>query len=245
MKRVMVLTGALVFLAAAPAAAHITLVDPPARSEDNNLQVLPCGDIAATDRPTELMEGETITVSWVVGQHHGGTIRIALSPADDLGFDDNVLAADIPDNDGDPTSYDLTVPSLPCDACTLQVYQESEHGDDNYVSCADIRILAAEGGSSESTGGEPPGDDDTTGGDETTGGAETTTGASGQANDDAPGGTGATTDDQTSSDTDATPRPGGDEDASGCGCRSTPGLPPGAMFLGVLAFAFGRRRSRR
>jgi MYXO-CTERM domain-containing protein len=239
MKSAIAFAGALVFLVAVPAGAHITLIDPPARTQQNDLQVLPCGDVAPTDSPKELTEGETITVQWEVGAHHGGTVRIAFSPADDLGFDENVLAADIPDNDGDPTSFEVTVPSMPCDVCTLQVYQRSANDDDNYVSCADIRILAVESGESE-TGEQPPGDD-TTGGAEPDGDDETTSSGPGPSSDDGPGEPETTTDEPTSSDTGATPR--GDEDSGGCGCRSsTPGMPPSAFLL-VLALATVRRRS--
>ncbi len=111
--------------------------------------------------------GETISVSWAVGQPHGGSLTIDFAAADDTGFRQYVLATDVSDAEGMPTSIDVQLPDIDCDACTLRLTQINPN-DDEYYSCADITLSGASAGS---TGGS-----ESTAGDESTGSPGASTG---------------------------------------------------------------------
>jgi MYXO-CTERM domain-containing protein len=241
MKQGYIVGVALSFLVPSVASAHVALVDPPPRSGDNGLVMEPCGGVAPTGTPTQYMAGETITVQWEIGMSHGGTVRIDLAEADDMGFDANVLAMDLPDTDGAPNSADVVLPNVDCDACTLRVIQQNPE-EDNYVSCADVQLMGATAGS---TGGGDTGSGDSTGGD--------TTGPSGDDSD-----TGPVGGDSTGGGDDSPPATdgpvgvpddgssGGSEaegdDGGGCSCTTTPTSAPAWMLLlGLLALPRRRR----
>lgn len=145
--------GALVALGASDAFAHARLRAGGSLLARNTLsnKVGPCGS-ARTNLPTFLIAGQSLTVQWEEFIEHPGYYRIAFSPANDQGFDANVLADVIPDrpgaSPGNPNLYQqvVTVPSTPCNFCTIQMIQymtEDPLNPSLYFSCADIVILPA------------------------------------------------------------------------------------------------------
>ncbi len=136
----------------------------------------PCGG-EPRGEPTQYEAGEVVEIRWAATQSHSNSYRVAFSPADDEGFEENVLGSR-PD---DPAVFDyvqpVPMPMCVCDDCTLQLRQLTETGMLAYFSCADIELVApagmelpeclVAGGSGESGGS-------TTGAD--TGSASTSTG---------------------------------------------------------------------
>jgi MYXO-CTERM domain-containing protein len=250
------LIGSLVFAAALSAAAvtqaHIALLNPPPRHSE--LKTGPCGVANDTrgDIITVLEPGAALTVTWDETIEHPGHFRILF---DEDGFDfqdyptvdgpipagelctpgtvtDGVhcLAENIPDQPGGPNySYDVTLPDIPCENCTLQVIQfmtdKLGDGSDNefYYQCADLVLQAGAGGGS------------TTSSTTTTSSGSGTTTSSGSGT----GGEGG--------DTGGGALPTGDD---GCGCHVA-GADDGttsmgiAAALGLLAAAMRRRRAAR
>ena len=150
---------ALLVSLAAPAAAHIELLAPAKRV--SGLKTGPCGerDSVRGDDVCELRPGATITVAWDETVDHPGHYRIAFDQDGDDDFFDpasfedvsggpGVLLDGIADRDvgGDDRRYtqEITLPSVECDNCTLQVVQvmtdKAPYGDGNdlYYQCADI-----------------------------------------------------------------------------------------------------------
>jgi MYXO-CTERM domain-containing protein len=175
-------------LAAAPASAHITMLDPPPRTDSQKSG--PCGagpgDMRG-DIITNYKGGETITIKWIETVNHPGHYRISFDAdgqddfADPPAYDayysnDAVLLDQIEDKSGQNTMYEaqITLPEMSCDNCTIQLTQmmtdKPPYGDGNdlYYQCADIVIEGVVAGTSG---------DDTTGStsDATTGDATTTT----------------------------------------------------------------------
>ena len=72
------------------ATAHSRLVTPPSRSEDDFLMEGPCGGVAP-GKPTAYEAGSTLPMEWATTQNHFNVFRVAFSPGEDLGFEDNVL----------------------------------------------------------------------------------------------------------------------------------------------------------
>ncbi|HWB80465.1 MAG TPA: DUF6595 domain-containing protein [Nannocystaceae bacterium] len=236
------------------ASAHVALTDPVPRSGDNGLTMGPCGGVPA-GAPTAYMAGETISVSWAVGQAHGGSLTIDLAPADDAGFEMYVLAMDVSDEEGMPTSIDVQLPNIDCEACTLRLTQVNPD-EEEYYSCADISLSGAS--ATESSSGSSGGDDtsggssgggssdggsadgsSSDGGDETTGAS-----ASASATDATASATGAsatstaTAGGESSGDTSAG---GDDSESSGCSCNSS-GASPVWMLVALAGLATRRRR---
>jgi len=236
------------------ASAHVAMTDPVPRSGDNGLTVGPCGGIPA-GAPAAFTAGETITVSWAVGQPHGGSLTIDFAAADDTGFRQYVLATDVSDAEGMPTSIDVQLPDIDCEACTLRLTQINPN-DDEYYSCADIALSGASGGSTGGGDGTAGGDESTSGPGESTGGGDSSTGEPDP---------GSTSDDSasasaTASATDASATVGGgsgegtagggdgsgptdDDDGGGCSCTSDRGA-NGVVGLLVLGFGLLVRRRR-
>lgn len=149
-------------LSASPAHAHIALDYPTARSTSQKSS--PCGPAGSVrgDVVTDLVAGETVTITWRETVNHPGHYRISF---DDDGQDDfvepasftdfytgpSVLYDEIADSNGGMYTFDITVPETPCDNCTLQLVQvmtdKAPYGDGNdlYYQCADIRIVAGGG----------------------------------------------------------------------------------------------------
>lgn len=138
------------------ASAHIKVVEPLARHEQQKTG--PCGK--ADDMRGDLIHtfapGQTITIVWDEFVPHPGHYRISfdndgeddfVDPADydDFYTNDTVLLDNIPDNEGTGTyMQEVTLPNIPCDNCTLQVVQmmtdKPPYGDGNdlYYQCIDI-----------------------------------------------------------------------------------------------------------
>ncbi len=176
---------------AAPAAAHITLMNPAARNTQQKKG--PCGLAADQDMKgapvATYLGGETITVVWEETVNHPSHYRISLDldgqddfvdPAamDEFYSNDAVLLDEIPDKAGGIYEVQLELPDVSCETCTLQVIQVMydkppfPDGNDMYYQCADIII---EGSGVETTGttGDP------TTGDPSTSGTAGTTGTTG------------------------------------------------------------------
>lgn len=167
----------MILLALAAVHAHTALEDPPPRYPTDGFgsnKACPCGvglsnrlcdiptDRSDPDRGTDVTTyapGSTIFVRWheVVG--HSGRFRIAFDPdgADMDDFNSHILL-DIPDpagaagntNQGDLWEVQVTLPSQPCDNCTLQLVQMMDGntadpvpdptGRSSYYQCSDIVI---------------------------------------------------------------------------------------------------------
>jgi hypothetical protein len=134
-------------LCAVPALAHIELDIPLVRHDNGDNgdsaageinKVGPCGlggagDVRNASRVTMLTAGSQLLVTWRETIGHTGRMRIAFAPNGNLqsDFDANVLV-DIDDpsggagNTGDGNHWEsvITLPSAPCDNCTLQVIQQ-------------------------------------------------------------------------------------------------------------------------
>ncbi|MDP2339916.1 MAG: lytic polysaccharide monooxygenase [Deltaproteobacteria bacterium] len=188
----------VVVVVAIPAFAHIELESPAVRysntpSEQN--KSCPCGAGNGDERcgsgptsdpnrndaaVTTFTAGETITVSWLETVGHSGRFRVAFDAAgaDLEDFNANILA-DIADPAGSTGNLagnlwavDVTLPSEPCDNCTLQLVQvmsgntadtvDDPTGVATYFQCADLVLLAeGEGEPAEGEGeGEGEGEDD-------------------------------------------------------------------------------------
>jgi hypothetical protein len=161
--------------------AHIGIESPPPRYPSDGFsdnKHCPCGvgtggttctgDRSDPDRGTDVTvyaPGETITVSWheVIG--HTGRYRIAFDDdgADLDDFNANILLdiEDPPGNAGNTGIGDLwevqvTLPSTPCDTCTLQLIQvmngntvdpvPDPTGMSTYYQCADIELALPDTG---------------------------------------------------------------------------------------------------
>jgi MYXO-CTERM domain-containing protein len=167
----------LFLCAASTASAHIELDDPLVRHSngdngDNAAGEInksgPCGlggaaDVRDPARVTTLLAGSTFTVKLRETIGHTGRMRVAFAPDGNVqtDFDENVLA-ELPDpaggagniGDGNKWEIDITVPSEPCDNCTLQAIQAMSGNTvdavgtpsptSTYFQCADITIVADE-----------------------------------------------------------------------------------------------------
>lgn len=230
MKSKILIVVAVMCLEAAAAHAHIQLTYPTQRYSDQKYG--PCGRLNDTGRGatvTTLPPGATITVTWDETINHPGHFRISFDDdgqdgfADPAGYDDyytvpSVLADNIADTpSGGPSSFEITLPNIECDNCTLQVVQvmtdKQPYGDGNdlYYQCADL-ILSADAPDAGPTPDAAPTPD-------------------------------GPTPDGPTPDADG---PGVDDPRiDGCGCRSSSGSMPGnaaLMLMVLLALGLMRRR---
>jgi len=120
----------------------------PPRSDSSGIKTGPCGNYTRSANPTLFEPGQQITVKWEETVNHPGYFRIAFSPADDQGFDQNVLYQ-VQDDQNDlnlPHFYNATInlPANPCEFCTLQLiqYMTETNPPGQYFSCADIQIAS-------------------------------------------------------------------------------------------------------
>ena len=151
---------------ASPAAAHIQLAYPPARSgtaalpDFVNQKVRPCGVAGRSTIVTHLDPGATITVLFDEIIDHPGEFRVAFDPNgdDDLAppvWDGTtwntppgvrLLAEHVPDLPAGVTrgEVQVTLPAIDCASCTLQLVMIMTDkppftGDDDfYFMCADL-----------------------------------------------------------------------------------------------------------
>ena len=114
------------------------------RSTNDGIKSGPCGGIPRSANPTVFRPGQQITVEWEETINHPGYYRIAFSPANDQGYDENVLLQvdDEQDDSNVPHQYSatITLPNLQCTDCSLQLIQYMTERDPPslYYSCADI-----------------------------------------------------------------------------------------------------------
>jgi MYXO-CTERM domain-containing protein len=251
------------------ASAHIELLDPPPRYTLPANKSCPCGDGDSNRRcevtaeeshddnrsatVTTFEAGSTITVVAEEYIDHAGRMRVAFdsSGADLADFNDNILL-DVPDpgnTDGKQWELEITLPTTPCENCTLQVIQ-AMHGDtenpvldpaplSTYYTCADIRIVPAgtlpsgngAGGTANAAGGSANAAGGT---------ANAAGGAAGSGSDAAAAGTGGSGGPVGAVDDDAA-----DEEDSSCAFQPNSGSGSFAWALAALGlFAARQRRSR-
>jgi|GEM_PF-916992 len=154
------------------ASAHLRLTYPPPRYAEDDLKDRPCGiPNGMRSRNVErLQAGQTIEITWEETVEHSGHFRIAFDADGDDDFvdpegyedfytNDAVMHDDIEDKDvyvEDPSySFEITLPDIACDNCTLQVIQvmtdKKPYGpplyDDIYYQCADLVLEQRDGGS--------------------------------------------------------------------------------------------------
>ena len=134
-------------MARAHARFGVDSVTPP-RSDNDGIKSGPCGNDPRSLSPVEFSPGQQITVEWEETINHPGYYRIAFSPANDQGYDDNVLYQVDDDQDGADVphyySATITLPDIECDDCSLQLiqYMTERNPPTLYYSCADIRLVA-------------------------------------------------------------------------------------------------------
>ena len=119
----------------------------PPRSDNDGIKSGPCGSDPRSANPPVFSPGQQIIVEWEETINHPGYFRIAFSPADDQGYDDNVLYQ-VDDNQNDlnvPHNYSatITLPDTECQNCSLQLIQYMTERDppSMYYSCADIQLV--------------------------------------------------------------------------------------------------------
>jgi MYXO-CTERM domain-containing protein len=156
--RLSVLFSCALAFTSASASAHVILRTPVPRDSGDGYTNGPCGStMPGQGMRTALTAGSQVMVTWdKTVDHSPQTFRLVLSPDGLTGFDDpnNVIVKDIPGPAGMQSySYQWTVPSTPCETCTLQLVQASAAP---YYSCADIAILA--GGTDGGVADAGPGD---------------------------------------------------------------------------------------
>jgi hypothetical protein len=118
------------------------------RNSSDSLKTGPCGGVARTSAPKVYAPGSTITVKWEETINHPGRFEFYFSAANDTNFVLLKTVNDTMDSSNDlPHQYSTTVtlPSTPCENCTLQMIQvmTDRSPPSNYYSCADIRIQGA------------------------------------------------------------------------------------------------------
>lgn len=135
------------------------LSSPAPRVAEDGLKTGPCGpNSTRTDTPMIVAPGSTLNVQWLETVEHPGYYRLALSMANDEGFEDNVLQDQIPDEvcSAPPCNYsiDITLPDVECLDCTLQLIQFMGTAEpySPYFSCADLMITGDPGGDGEGDG---------------------------------------------------------------------------------------------
>jgi hypothetical protein len=168
--------GLATLFASGTAYAHVAMTSPAPRGTDQKTG--PCGksgSVRGTNVAT-FAPGATITGEWDETVDHPGHYRIAF---DDDGNDftnpnnpgdafSGTMAEPIADKAGGRYTQSITLPTTPCENCTLQLIQvmtTSVPYNSFYFQCADLRI--ADGGDP----GDDPGTGESSGGCSTTGGA--------------------------------------------------------------------------
>lgn len=164
--------AALGFSVPAPASAHIGMLSPAPRSSDQKAG--PCGRAGSSrgSNVTVFAPGQTITVTWDEQIDHPGHYRISfdadgedafVDPAspDERNTNDAVLLDGIADRSGGGEySAEVTLPSVECERCTLQLIQVmtdkppyAPGTNDIYYQCADVALRTGGGGTDPSSDG--------------------------------------------------------------------------------------------
>jgi len=154
-----------ILLTTGTAGAHITMTSPTPRTLAN--KAAPCGAAGSTRGTTAatFAPGATITIEWDETVDHPGHYRIAFDDdGDDLFQNPNnpndnfpgTMAEPIADKSGGHYTQAITLPTTPCENCTVQLIQVMTTAvpyNSFYYQCADIRI--AEGGDPGGDAGTP------------------------------------------------------------------------------------------
>lgn len=153
------------------ATAHTVLITPKPLSTDDNAKTAPCGctfgegtSQCAPDYQIASYDlGETITITWNETIDHTGEFRVsfvAKSPEEvtEEEFEASEIQVTVPDEQaGGLRTAELTLPSTPCENCTVQVRQfMADSPNPYYYSCAAVRVGEAPsvgGGSGDGGGG--------------------------------------------------------------------------------------------
>src|SRR5262249_25377245 len=98
--------------------------------------------------PKAFAPGSTVTVQWQETINHPGRFEFYFSEANDTNWMLIKTVVDDQDNNVLPHNYSttITMPNLPCTACTLQMIQvmtENPAAPSYYYSCGDIQLQAA------------------------------------------------------------------------------------------------------
>jgi len=130
--------------------AHARLTFPQPRNNNAGIKAGPCGGLARSATPTNVVGGQMLTVQWQETINHPGRYIFSMSFANDLGFAQNILATipDVQDDGGLPHIYtaQIPIPNVNCSTCTIQMIQSMEENPvapTYYYSCADINITQA------------------------------------------------------------------------------------------------------
>ena len=132
-----------------------SLVTPP-RSDATGLKTAPCGGVVRSQTASQFKPGQQVTVEFEETIQHVSYFIVAFSPAADAGFEQNILAANIPDNKSGADDLNhqftanITMPNTLCNDCTLQLIQVMKDGANGlngaetgrYYSCTDIQLVA-------------------------------------------------------------------------------------------------------
>lgn len=139
--------AAVIFAASGTASAHITMTSPKPRSVDQKAG--PCGAVGSTrgSNVSTFKPGQTITVEWDETVEHPGHYRIAFDEDGEDAFKNPgeegavALVDNIVDrNGGGHYTQQVTLPTMTCTNCTLQLIQVMEVAPPYtfYYQCADI-----------------------------------------------------------------------------------------------------------
>ncbi|MFO0593063.1 MAG: SCE4755 family polysaccharide monooxygenase-like protein [Polyangiaceae bacterium] len=163
--------AASIALVSIPASAHSILVTPPPIGQDDGAKSGPCGcyfgdgpqdpadDASPAPCPqdyqvTTLTAGAPLKIQWKETINHSGKFRFAITSktpesATKADMDAGVLV-EIDDTNataGATLSQMVTVPSEPCDLCTIQLRQYMAGASSPYYySCAAVKIVAPDPG---------------------------------------------------------------------------------------------------
>jgi hypothetical protein len=127
---------------------HSRLIFPLPRDNNAGIKAGPCGGLAKSATPTVVQAGQMLTVQWEETINHPGRFIFSLSNANDLGFQQNILATIVDDKNVGvalPHRYQaqIMMPNIDCPSCTLQMIQSMEENPaapSYYYSCSDINI---------------------------------------------------------------------------------------------------------
>ena len=147
---------------------HVTITSHETRHDMRTIKSGPCGQ-AGSDRGDVIhvfQSGDTIHLEWNEFVAHPGYFRISFDADGDDSFVDPAAYYDFNTNDAvlvdnlfpheerDPFGftyeYDLTLPDVECENCTIQLIQMmtdkapyTSPGNDIYYNCLDVSLVAA------------------------------------------------------------------------------------------------------
>lgn len=162
--------------------AHIDVTSVEPRGGNNSDQKTgPCPDLPRGE-PVEFEAGSTMTLEWTETIDHDGNFVISFDPDGDdfdgdgdgnddfpasFGGDDeasgngDLVLIEIPDEGGSEHSAEVTLPSMACDNCTLQLIQNMGERTPTagnpvahlYFRCIDVVLVGGDGGNTGGSGG--------------------------------------------------------------------------------------------